>query len=275
MRQPGIVGGAPYVWWCAIPVVLLFVAVAAAPWLSPYDPNGQDILARLKGPTAAHWMGTDNFGRDVLSRVLAGARLSLAVSMSAVAAALLAGGGVGILAAFYRGAVDRVAMRLMDVLFAFPVILLAIGIISVLGPGALGAAVAIAVVYTPIFARVIRAPALVVCASDYVVAARAVGGPDVWIMRRHVLPNLVSVILVQASLMLSTAILVEASLSFLGIGVQPPDPSLGRMLAEGRAFVLLSPWASVFSGLAILLSAFVFNLTGDVLRDALDPRLRA
>lgn len=255
-------------------VALQTVLVAAAPWVSPYDPLQQDVLARLKGPSAAHWLGTDQFGRDVLSRIIHGCRASLGVSVVAVAAALAVGGTLGLLAAYYRGWTDRLLMRVMDVLFAFPVLLLAIGVVAVLGPRSETAAVAIAIVYTPVFARLLRGPALVVCESDYVAGARAVGASDRRIIFMHVLPNLMSVVLVQTSLLLSAAILVEASLSFLGLGTQPPTPSLGLMLSEGRNFLLLSPWSALFSGLAILVLAFGLNLLGDALRDTLDPRLR-
>lgn len=165
-------------------------------------------------------------------------------------------------------------MRAMDVLFAFPVMLLAIGVVAVLGPRTETAAVAIAVVYTPIFARLLRGPALVICESDYVTGARAAGASDARILFIHVLPNTASVVLVQTSLLLSAAILVEASLSFLGLGTQPPTPSLGLMLSEGRNFLMLAPWPALFSGVAILLLAFGLNLLGDALRDTLDPRLR-
>jgi peptide/nickel transport system permease protein len=165
-------------------------------------------------------------------------------------------------------------MRAMDILFAFPLMLLAIGIIAILGPQAWTTALAIAIVYTPIFARLIRAPALVVAESEYVAGARAIGASDARIIIRHILPNLASVILVQASLLLSAAILVEASLSFLGLGTQPPSPSLGLMLSEGRNFLMLGPWSAIFAGFAILLMSFGFNLLGDALRDTLDPRLR-
>lgn len=255
--------------------VLLVLALALfAPWIAPYDPVAQNILSRFRGPGAAHWLGADQFGRDILSRILHGMRASLLVSAGAVVVALIIGGAIGLAAAFYRGWTDRIAMRLMDVLFAFPVMLLAIGVIAMLGPGAMPTAIAIAVVYTPIFARLIRGPALVIAESDYVMGARAVGASDARIILSHILPNLASVILVQTSLLLSAAILVEASLSFLGLGTQPPVPSLGMMLSEGRNVLLISPWAAVFSGLAILLIAFALNLFGDVLRDRLDPRLR-
>jgi peptide/nickel transport system permease protein len=261
---------------CAVGAVAALVAVALlAPWIAPADPLAQSVLARLKGPNATHWLGTDQFGRDLLSRVIHGLRASLGVSAAAVGVALAVGGTLGLLAAYYRGWTDRIVMRLMDVLFAFPVMLLAIGIIAMLGPGSGPTAIAIAVVYTPIFARLLRGPALVVAGSDYVLSARAVGASDLRVIFLHILPNLASVVLVQTSLLLSAAILVEASLSFLGLGAQPPSPSLGIMLAEGRNFLLLSPWSAVFSGASILILAFALNLLGDMLRDTLDPRLRS
>jgi peptide/nickel transport system permease protein len=260
----------------AFALVLVQAAAAAlAPLVAPYGPNAQDILARLQGPSRAHWLGTDNFGRDVLSRIVFGYRTLFAVSAGSVLGALLAGGGGGLLAAWFGGLPDRIIMRLMDVLFAFPIILLAIGIIAVLGPSAASTAIAIGVVYVPIFARTLRAPALLLVGSEYVAAARAIGAGSPRILLRHVLPNLSPVILVQASLSLSTAILVEASLSFLGLGTQPPTASLGRMLSESRAFLVLSPWPAVFSGAAILLASLGFNLLGDGLQDRLDPRLRS
>jgi peptide/nickel transport system permease protein len=255
-------------------VALHFVLALAADLVAPHDPLAQHVVARLKGPSGPHWLGTDQLGRDVLSRILHGYRSSLAVSVAAVGLALLAGGGLGLVAAYYRGWTDRIVMRCMDVLFAFPVMLLAIGIIAVLGPRSLSAAIAIAVVYTPIFARLLRGPALVIAESEYVLSARAVGASDARIMLRHILPNLSSVILVQTSLLLSAAILVEASLTFLGLGTQPPTPSLGLMLSEGRNFLQLAPWSAIFAGLAILFLSFAFNLFGDALRDTLDPRLR-
>lgn len=259
----------------AISIVAIEVLAALlAPWISPHDPLKQNVVARLKGPSLAYWLGTDQFGRDIFSRVLHGARASLLISTLAVGIALIAGGTLGLLAAYYRGWLERIVMRAMDIMFAFPVMLLAIAIVAVLGPGPYTGALAIGIVYTPIFARLLRGPALVVAASDYVQNARAIGCSDARILFRHILPNLMSVILVQTSLLLSAAILVEASLSFLGLGTQPPSPSLGLMLSEGRNVLMLSPWSAVFSGLAILLLAFGLNLLGDVLRDELDPRLR-
>ncbi|MCW3475352.1 ABC transporter permease [Limobrevibacterium gyesilva] len=265
----------PLLWLGAALVVVQALAALASPWIAPYDPNVQDILARLQGPGAAHWLGTDNFGRDTLSRALFGYRTLFTISAASVLGALAVGGTLGVLAAWRGGWMDKVAMRLMDVLFAFPIILLAIGIIAVLGPGAFSTAIAIGVVYTPIFARMLRAPTLLLKDSEYVAAARAIGASDRRILGRHLLPNLSPVILVQASLSLSTAILVEASLSFLGLGTQPPTASLGRMLAESRNFLNFSPWPAVFSGAAILLAALGFNLFGDGLQDRLDPRLRS
>lgn len=254
-------------------LVIVFAAVFA-PVISPYSPLEQDSIQRLKGPSASHWLGTDQFGRDILSRIIYGLRASLSISAGAVGVALLFGSVLGLLSAYYRGWVDRIIMRFMDVLFAFPVMLLAIGVVALLEPGSYSTAVAIAIVYTPIFARLLRAPALVIVESDYILNARSIGASDFRIILFHILPNLASVILVQVSLLLSSAILVEASLSFLGLGTKPPDPSLGMMLSKGRDFLFIAPWEAIFSGLAILIVAFALNLFGDALRDNLDPRLR-
>jgi peptide/nickel transport system permease protein len=261
-----LVGGALVTIQCALAVF--------APLIAPYDPIGQSIINRMEAPSLSFLLGADQFGRDNFSRILYGYRASIAVSMVSVAIALLVGGSLGVISAYYRGWTDRVVMRCMDVLFAFPLILLAIAIISLLGPRQWTTAIAIGIVYTPIFARLLRGPALVLAESEFVVSARAIGAGDLRILLRHILPNLASVILVQASLSLSTAILVEASLSFLGIGTQPPTPSLGLMLAESRSYALISPWTSIFAGVAILTSSLGFNLLGDGLRDTLDPRLK-
>ena len=255
-------------------VAIQLILAVGAPLIAPYDPMAQSVARRLKGPSELNWLGTDQLGRDVLTRILYGYRASRIACVLAVGIALRAGGTLGLLAAYYRGWLDRIIMRIMDVLFAFPVMLLAIGIIAVLGPHTYSAAAAIAVVYTPIFARLLRGPALVLCESEFVAGAKAIGASDARIIFLHILPNLASVILVQTSLLLSAAILVEASLSFLGLGTQPPTPSLGLMLSEGRNFLMLSPWNAVFAGFAILFLSFGFNLLGDALRDTLDPRLR-
>ena len=259
---------------------IIFVAIQVllavfAPIVSPHDPYVQVMIERMKGPNFLNWLGTDQLGRDVFARILYGYQSSLVTCVTAVVAALVVGGTLGMLAAYYGGWLDRIVMRVMDVLFAFPIMLLAIGVIAVLGPNVWSAAIAIAIVYTPIFARLLRGPALVICESEYVMGARAIGASDGRIIFIHLLPNLASVILVQTSLLLSAAILVEASLSFLGLGAQPPIPSLGLMLSEGRNFLLLSPWPAVFAGVAILFLSFGFNLLGDALRDTLDPRLKA
>lgn len=265
----------PILWIGLVLVAAQGLGALAGPWLAGYGPDTQDILARLQGPSAAHWLGTDNFGRDTLARALAGYRTLFAISATSVLAALALGGTIGVAAAWRGGWFDNVAMRLMDILFAFPIILLAIGIIAVLGPGAWSAAIAIGVVYTPIFARILRGPTLLLKEAEYVTAARSIGATDARIMWSHLLPNLTPVMLVQTSLSLSTAILVEASLSFLGLGTQPPTASLGRMLAESRNYLALSPWPAVFAGTAILFAALGFNLLGDGLQDRLDPRLRS
>lgn len=259
----------------ALVLVCLQVLLALlAPWLGFQDPYHQVMVQRMKAPNALNLLGTDHLGRDVLARIIYGYRTSLLTCLLAVTLALLIGGTLGILSAWYKGWFDRIVMRVMDVFFAFPILLLAIGVIAIIGPSLWGAAIAIAIVYTPIFARLLRGPALVIAGSEYVQGAMAIGASDWRILMHHLLPNLASVILVQTSLLLSAAILVEASLSFLGLGAQPPVPSLGLALSEGRNFLLLSPWPAVFSGLAILFLSFGFNLLGDALRDTLDPRLR-
>tara|TARA_Y100001933_G_scaffold107424_1_gene107734 strand:- start:56 stop:907 length:852 start_codon:yes stop_codon:yes gene_type:complete len=254
--------------------IQIFIALFA-PYLGFQDPYKIVVLERLKSPNFMNFFGTDHLGRDVLARVVYGYRTSLITSSLAVIISLIFGGTIGLLAAYYKGLFDRIIMRFMDVLFAFPILLLAIGIIAVIGPSIWGASIAIAIVYTPIFSRLIRGPALVICQTEYVESAISIGASDFRIIIYHILPNITSVILVQSSLLLSAAILVEASLSFLGLGAQPPIPSLGLTLSEGRNFLLLSPWPAIFSGLAILFLSFGFNLLGDCLRDRLDPKLKS
>jgi len=253
--------------------VLVVGAAVFAPFLATHDPRVQS-RTRYAPPSAEHRLGTDNFGRDVYSRVLYGFRISVGVAFGAVAIAALAGASAGLAAAYYGGLVDRLVMRVMDVLLAFPIILLAIGVLAVLGPGSSNTALAIGIVYTPMFARLARGPALTVLSWDFVTAARALGASGARIMARHVLPNVFAPLLVQLTLSLSTAVLVEASLAFLGLGTQPPTPSLGRMLADSRDFMLLSPYPSIFAGAAILVASLGFNLFGDGLRDVVDPALR-
>ncbi len=256
-------------------LAVLLLAAASGDRLAPYDPNTVQIAERLQGPSGRHWFGTDELGRDVLSRVLVAARTSVQVGLVAVGIALVAGVLLGLVAGFYGRWVDDVVMRAMDVLFAFPAVLLAIAILAVLGPGVTNAMIAIGVVYTPIFARITRAQVLSVREEVYVRAARSLGASDLRLLAGHVLPNVLAPIIVQTSLSLAFAILSEAALSFLGLGVQPPDPSWGRMLLEGRGFVQQAWWMGVFPGLAIFATVLSFNLVGDALRDALDPRQRS
>ena len=264
----------PVLWLASLLVAAQVLLSVFASVVAPYDPVAQAVESRLAGPSVDFLLGTDKLGRDVLSRIIHGYQSSLSIAFSAVLMALLVGGTLGIWAGFKGGVIDRIIMRLADVLFAFPIMLLAIGVIAILGTTAASTTMAIGVVYAPIFARLMRGPTLVLRSAEYVHAARSFGAGDLRIILHHIMPNLASVILVQTSLSLSTAILLEASLSFLGIGAQPPAPSLGRMLSEGRDYMFIAPWASVFSGLAILLASLGFNLLGDGLRDRLDPRLR-
>ena len=254
--------------------IIVVVLALAAPILRTHPPNDQSIRDRFSGPTTEFLLGTDNFGRDLFSRILYGYRTSLTVAFASVGFATLVGTLIGLVAAFYGGFIDRALMRLMDILLAFPIILLAIGVLAVLGPSTLNTALAIGIVYTPIFARLARGPALALLTRDFVTAASALGASSLRVVGKHITPNLIAPIMVQVTLSLSTAILVEASLSFLGLGTQPPTPSLGLMLSESRDYMLISPWVSVFSGLAILLASLGFNLLGDGLRDLLDPTLK-
>jgi peptide/nickel transport system permease protein len=258
-------------------LVLAGVVVAAllGNTLAPYGANELSVANRLQPPSREHWFGTDELGRDILSRVLIAARVSLQVGVIAVGISLAAGVALGLVAGFYGGRVDAVVMRLMDMLFAFPAILLAIAILAVLGPGVTNAMIAIGVVYTPIFARITRASVLSVREEVFVRAARSVGASDVRILRLHILPNVLAPIIVQTSLSLAFAILSEAALSFLGLGVQPPQPSWGRMLFDGRGFIEQAWWMGVFPGLAIFLTVLAFNIVGDAARDALDPKQRS
>jgi peptide/nickel transport system permease protein len=258
----------------AVLALLVLVAVFA-PVLMPHSPVAVDIMGRLQPPSASHPFGTDELGRDILSRVILGARVSLQVGAIAVGFSLVAGVPLGLVAGFYGGRVDDVIMRAMDMLFAFPAILLAIAIVAVLGPSMANAMIAIGIVFAPIFARVTRGSVLSVREEVYVRAARSLGASDLRILRRHVLPNVLAPIIVQTSISLAFAVLNEAALSFLGIGVQPPRPSWGRMLFEGRGFMQQAWWMAVFPGLAIFVTVLACNVVGDALRDALDPRQKS
>jgi peptide/nickel transport system permease protein len=252
--------------------VLAAAALAAFAGLTPYDPLAQHTADRLQGPSLSYWFGTDQFGRDVTSRTAAGVAASMRVALLAVALAAGAGSLLGITSGFLGGAADAVIGRLTDVLFAFPATLLALAIVAALGHGWLNTAVAIAVVYTPIFVRVARGPVLSVREQDYVRAGRVLGFSPARLLFRHVLPNVSAPIAVQVTLALSWAILTESGLSFLGLGTQPPQPSLGLMVADARAIMTEAWWTLAFPAAAIVLAVVALNLLGDGLRSALDPR---
>ncbi|RFU21353.1 ABC transporter permease [Geodermatophilus marinus] len=256
--------------------VLVLVALVAVfdQQLAPEGPNEISVEDRLQPPSTEHWFGTDDLGRDVLSRIILGASVSLRVGFTAVGIALVVGTLIGLLAGYYGKWVDDVLMRFMDVIFAFPAVLLAIAVLAVRGPGPTNTAIAIAVVYVPIFARVTRASVLGVREEVYVRASRSVGASDLRLLTRHILPNAAPPIIVQTSISLAFAVLAEAALSFLGLGTQPPNPSWGLMLAEGRGYIELAWWIAFFPGMAIFLVVLCFNLLGDGLRDVLDPRQR-
>jgi peptide/nickel transport system permease protein len=256
-------------------LVTIFVGVSLlANVVSPYDPTDQHSKARLQPPNATYILGTDEFGRDILSRLIFGARNSLIVSVSSVALACLLGTALGMIAGYAGGLNDNIIMRLMDLLFAFPAILLALFIVTALGPGARNTILAISIVYTPIFARVARGPVLIIKNREYVQACRALGANHPRILLRHLLPNIFPPILVQISLALSWVMLTEASLSFLGLGTIPPSPSFGSMLSDSRLLMELAPWTAIFPGLGLMLGVMGFSMLGDGLRDMLDPRLR-
>ena len=258
----------------AIIIGVMALCAIFAPLIAPYDPVEQNFDHTLSAPTAQFWLGTDMFGRDQLSRVIYGARISFMVGFISVGIALLAGGLLGLIAAYSRGWLDNLLMRLMDVLLAFPFLLLAIAIMAAFGTNILNAMIAIGIVYTPSFARITRAATLGVMETGFIEASTALGSSPGRVLFRHVLPNITGPIIVQTTLSLAFAILAEAALSFLGLGTQPPTPSWGLMLNEGRSFFNTAPWLAIFPGVAITLAVLGFNLLGDGLRDALDPRLR-
>jgi len=252
----------------------LVVAAIGAPWLAPRDPIKTATRATLQPPGGAYVLGSDHLGRDVLSRVLHGARLSLVVGLISVSIAVMLGTPIGLVAGYYAGRVDAVLMRAIDVMLAFPGILLALAIVSVLTPGLGNVMIAVGLSAVPTYARLVRASVLSARENLYVEAARALGGRDVWILRRYILPNVVAPLVVTGTLGLGTAILAAAALSFLGLGSQPPTAEWGRMLSEGRDYLREAWWISTFPGLAIMLTVLAMNLLGDGLRDVLDPRLK-
>jgi peptide/nickel transport system permease protein len=257
----------------ALAVILVLVALAIlAPYISPYDPAKQSWSLVRKPPSWANWFGTDEVGRDILTRILYGARASLSAGVISVAIAIVVGVPVGLIAGYAGGLLDGIISRLTDAMLACPFLILAIALAAFLGPSLGNAMIAIGITATPIFVRLTRGQVLSVKSEDYVEAARAIGNPHWRIAFRHILPNVLPQLLVQATLTIATAIIAEASLSFLGLGQQPPAPSWGSMLNSAQRFLTTAPWMAVWPGLAIFLTVLSFNLLGDGLRDALDPR---
>ncbi|MGA6924895.1 MAG: ABC transporter permease [Desulfosarcina sp.] len=257
----------------ALAAVVVVMALTSLFW-TPYDPNAMDGRNRMQAPSMAHPLGTDQYGRDQLSRVMAGAVNSIVVGLMTVAIGMGAGVVLGLAGAWGGRLADEAIMRFSDLLFGFPAVLSAILITSIMGPSAINAMLAIGIYYIPIFARLTRASALTVKGLDYIAAARAAAQGELTIIRRHVLPNILSPLIIQATIQFAVAILAEAGLSYLGLGTQPPHPSWGRMLNEAQTFMELAPWMAIFPGLAIAWAVLGFNLLGDGLRDILDPRLR-
>lgn len=256
-------------------IVFFFILVALfAPLIAPQGINEQDLPNRLQPPSADFWFGTDDFGRDIFSRVVYGARLSLTVGFLAVVGSAIVGSMLGIIAGYYGKWVDTIISRLFDIMLAFPSILLAIAVVSILGPSLRNALIAIAIINIPNFGRLIRSRVLSVKEEEYIMAAKAIGMSDGRILFSHVLPNSMTPIIVQGSLAVATAILEAAALGFLGLGAQIPEPEWGAMLAASRALLVQAPWTLFFPGLAIMLAVLGFNLMGDGLRDALDPKMK-
>lgn len=265
LRQPSaLIGGT---------IVLVFVVMAIfAPQLAPFDPNTPDWLAIRQAPSAAHWLGTDDLGRDILSRVIYGARASLMAGVVAVAIAIALGAPLGLIAGYFGGVIDMVISRFTDALLACPFLVLAIALAAFLGASLTNAMIAIGISAMPIFIRLTRGQVLVVRAEDYIVAAKALGVRDRAIILSHVLPNVLAPIVVQATITMAVAVLAEASLAFLGLGQRPPAPSWGSMLDVARQFLVDAPWMATWPGLAIVVVVMGFNLLGDGLNDALNPR---
>jgi peptide/nickel transport system permease protein len=257
-------------------VVFLIVVVAAmlAPLLAPFDPNDQNILEKLRAPTLEHWLGTDSFGRDTLSRLVYGARISLIIGVASTLAAMVVGTAIGMFAGWHGGRLDTVTMQAMDVLLAFPSLILGLILVAMLGPSMVNIIIAIALTSIPPFARIARAPTIAVKEREFVDAGRALGYSDTRILIVHILPNILPEILVMGSLWLANAIRTEASLAFVGLGVKPPTATWGGMIREGFENILDSYWLALVPGVAILIVIFALNLLGDGLRDAIDPKLK-
>jgi peptide/nickel transport system permease protein len=257
----------------AVVIIVVILVAIFAQVISPYSPTSQ-AAKRLLEPSPEHWLGTDELGRDVFSRIIFGSRISLQVGIIAVGMSLAIGATSGIVSGYLGGTFDNILMRFVDIMFAFPGLVLAIVIAGLLGPSITNAMIAIGIIFAPAFARVTRSAVLTVKNEVYLEAARVVGGRDLHIIRLYILPNIMAPVIVLTTLQMSSAILTEASLSFLGLGTQPPDPAWGTMLSNGRKFMEFAPWVAVFPGLAIVIAVLGFNFLGDGLRDALDPRLK-
>lgn len=257
----------------AVIILLTILTALFASVIAPYSPAEQEST-RLIGPSTENLMGTDELGRDTFSRIVYGSRVSLQVGIVAVAVALFAGSAMGLSAAFYGGKVDSIIMRFVDLLFAFPGLVLAIVIAGLLGPSRNNAMIAIGIMFAPAFARVVRGAALSILSEPYVESGRVIGAGDLWLVRRYILPNILAPIIVVTTVYFSVAVLAEASLSFLGLGTQPPEPAWGGMLNQSRIYMETAPWLAIFPGLAIMIVVLGFNFLGDGLRDVLDPRLK-
>lgn len=259
----------------AVLITIMVIAAVFAPWIAPHGPLDQNVIERLNPPGGGYLFGTDDFGRDVFSRVIYGARVSLLVGLVSVAIGGAVGGALGVVAGYLGGRTETVIMRVMDVLLSFPDLITGLVVLAVIGGGLRNLIIAIAITIIPRFARFAHAPSLALRNAEYVESAIAIGASDGRVMRRHIFPNVRGELLVLASLWTATAIRIEANLSFIGLGVSPPTPTWGQMIREGMTYLSNAPWFSVLPGLAILLTVMGFNLIGDGLRDALDPRSRA
>jgi len=257
----------------SVMVIILIVVSLFSDVVAPHDPLVMNPKDSLQAPGAKYWLGTDRFGRDQLSRLIYGTRISMMVSFGAIAIAMVFGVVIGLISGYYGGLLDNIIMRLMDILFAFPLLLLALMLVAILGPSLQNLMITIGFLYHSRFARIVRGSVLAIKEKEFIEGVRSVGAGDISIILFFILPNVLSPVIVQATFNLSTAIMVEAALSFLGLGTQPPTPSWGLMMSESRRFMEMAPWLAVFPGLAIIFAVLAFNLMGDALRDALDPRL--
>jgi ABC-type dipeptide/oligopeptide/nickel transport system permease subunit len=259
---------------CFAVIAAMAIVAVFAPAISPYDPNEPNLKNKLSGPSGEHWLGTDQLGRDVLSRIIWGARVSLKVGIVAVGIAFVLGTGIGMFGAYLGKWSDEISMRGVDIMLSFPMILLSILIIAFFGSSLLNVMLAIGISLAPRFARLARGLTLSVKELEYIEAARAMGAGRLRICIRHIFPNILTPLMVTATLYISTAILIESSLSYMGLGVQPPEPTWGSIINEGRQVIRIMPWISIFAGLAITITILALNILGDALRDILDPNLR-